>query len=289
LARDLAVALSNCGFEAQVCDEPDVVVKHAEALRPDVLIIAVGEEPARDFAIAETIWSNPSFRGLEIVFIANSQELRRKILRNGISDEWFVTTSADLQAFSAALLRRVFNVKVGREVCNRAWLMPFLPTLKELSASETAATPPWPTFAAKRSGARAAGSAVCKGKILVVDDDRHLVELVAEVLSTNGFEPVKAYSGFQALQLATKEKPDLIITDFEMANGSGEYLIANLKMSSVTNAIKVLLMTRANVFEKYGLEDDAVSRLNVVACLRKPLDMNALVAEVETNLASAWR
>ncbi len=49
--------------------------------------------------------------------------------------------------------------------------------------------------------------------VLVVDDDRHIVGVLAEVLETEGYTVRKAYDGMDALQEAAISSPDLVLSD----------------------------------------------------------------------------
>src|SRR5208282_4017081 len=117
-----------------------------------------------------------------------------------------------------------------------------------------------------------------------VDDDKHLVDAICEVLQMKGVQLFKAYSGFQGVQLAKKEIPDLIITDFEMPNGSAEYLITNLRQSESTRPIKVIVMTGHEVLEWYMIKQDPASYLKVVSYLLKPINLDRLYDEVRRHL-----
>ena len=55
-----------------------------------------------------------------------------------------------------------------------------------------------------------------KKKVLVVDDEIHIVHVVAIKLRNNGYEVISAENGQQGYELACEEKPDIIITDFQM-------------------------------------------------------------------------
>jgi DNA-binding response OmpR family regulator len=64
-------------------------------------------------------------------------------------------------------------------------------------------------------------------KILIVDDEPDLLEMVQISLETEGYECIVAYDGFRALDRALKEKPDLIILDV-MLPGLNGYKICRL-------------------------------------------------------------
>lgn len=58
-------------------------------------------------------------------------------------------------------------------------------------------------------------------KILVVDDDRYVSAFMNIILSQGGYEVVAAQDGFECIDKAEKEKPDLILLDFMMPNMDG--------------------------------------------------------------------
>ena len=175
---------------------------------------------------------------------------------------------------------------------NRPYLAPYLETFKKLAVASgdpvvvaaPALSPPPAEPAVKLEGRPAN---LTRKRVLVVDDDKYLVEAICEVLCDTGVQLFKAYSGFQGVQLATRETPDLIITDFEMPNGSAEYLLSILRQSEATRPIKVIVMTGHEVLERYRLSQNPASFLKVVSFQPKPLDLEGLCAEVRRQLAVA--
>ena len=80
-------------------------------------------------------------------------------------------------------------------------------------------------------------------KILVVDDEPKVVQVVISRLKANHFETVAAYDAMQAVHLAHAEQPDLIILDIRMPAGGGKSAYKNLKMSAKTATIPVIFLT----------------------------------------------
>jgi DNA-binding response OmpR family regulator len=80
-------------------------------------------------------------------------------------------------------------------------------------------------------------------KILIADDDPHIVALVSSRLKSNQYEVVVAYDAAQTMSQVRKEKPDLIILDMKMPAGGGNSVLDNLKMSISTFNTPVLVMT----------------------------------------------
>jgi two-component system response regulator VicR len=60
-----------------------------------------------------------------------------------------------------------------------------------------------------------------KGKILIVEDDRDIAEMVEYNLREEGYETLSAFNGEDGVELATKEGPDLIILDSPFARAWG--------------------------------------------------------------------
>jgi two-component system response regulator VicR len=117
-------------------------------------------------------------------------------------------------------------------------------------------------------------------KILVVDDEPHIVKLLSSRLKANGFEVVEAYNGLQAVRLAFTEKPALILLDVRMPDGGGFAVFENLKVSEVTCKIPVIFMTA-------DLEEETREKaldLGPEYFLNKPFNPEELLAKIETVL-----
>ncbi|MEI7907702.1 MAG: response regulator, partial [Bacteroidota bacterium] len=84
-------------------------------------------------------------------------------------------------------------------------------------------------------------------KILVIYDDRSVTDLVQIILEAEGCTVIKAHNGKDGLALAEKEKPDLIILDLVMPEMSGFNVAYQLKQSSATYTIPVMIMTSMEI------------------------------------------
>ena len=117
-------------------------------------------------------------------------------------------------------------------------------------------------------------------KILIVDDEPDIVRVVEESLSKEGYQTFKACDGEEALNIAHKESPDLIITDIGMPKMDGFELIKRLKEDGQTKNIPVIVLTIRD------LEPDRVHALGlgVQEYLTKPFFGDHLVAKIEEIL-----
>lgn len=122
-----------------------------------------------------------------------------------------------------------------------------------------------------------------KPVILIVDDEPHVVDLVAYSLIPERYTIIKAYSGLDALNLIYKETPDLIILDLMMPGVNGYELCQKIKENSVTKHIPVIILSAKGEVEdklrglKIGAED----------YLTKPFDPMELEARVERMIRRA--
>lgn len=82
-----------------------------------------------------------------------------------------------------------------------------------------------------------------KIKILLVEDDQMIVELYKLKLEESGFEVTVTEKGSEALEIAKKDQPDLILLDIILPEIDGFAILQTLKAESGTKKIPVLLLT----------------------------------------------
>lgn len=80
-------------------------------------------------------------------------------------------------------------------------------------------------------------------KIMVVEDDQSLREIYSIRLTAEGYEVISAGDGEEALAIAVKERPDLIISDVMMPKISGFDMLDILRSTPETQSVKVIMMT----------------------------------------------
>lgn len=82
-----------------------------------------------------------------------------------------------------------------------------------------------------------------KIKVLVVDDEQDVAKALKVRLKASGYHVVLASDSVQALMIASKEKPDLIILDIMLPGGGGFAVAERLKQSQVTHSIPIIFLT----------------------------------------------
>ena len=117
-------------------------------------------------------------------------------------------------------------------------------------------------------------------KILVVEDEADLLDLVVYNLRKEGFRPLRAETGEKALEIARTEKPDLVLLDLMMPGLDGLEVCRRLRANEATADIPIVMMT-ARVEES-----DAVVGLSVGAddYVKKPFGVKELLARVRAVL-----
>lgn len=117
--------------------------------------------------------------------------------------------------------------------------------------------------------------------ILVADDDKDLVMALSIRLRAGGYDVISAHDGDEAFELASKNKPDLIILDVRMPAGGGFTSIDRMKHSLNTRNIPVIFLT---AFDDEDMREEG-RKLGAVGFFRKPFDdsefMEAIAAVMD--------
>jgi two-component system alkaline phosphatase synthesis response regulator PhoP len=121
---------------------------------------------------------------------------------------------------------------------------------------------------------------MAQGTVLIVDDEREIRELIAFNLGREGFRTVPAKSGEEALALAERERPDLIVLDLLLPGIDGLAVCRRLKEKPATRAIPILMLTAK------AEDQDIVLGLEMGAedYLTKPFSPRVLVARIRSLL-----
>ena len=120
-------------------------------------------------------------------------------------------------------------------------------------------------------------------KIMIVDDEESLRELVKVILEQEGFEVITAKSGQECLDKLKEVKPDLILLDMMMPGMSGRETCERIRENPGTKDLRVVFLTVAR-FSEVG--KDILSKMNVLDYITKPFDNEELVKRVKRALES---
>ena len=119
--------------------------------------------------------------------------------------------------------------------------------------------------------------------ILLVDDEPTIRVLVRAALEGTGYRLLEAADGVSALQLARRERPDLVLLDIALPRLSGLEVCRRLKEDPATAAMPIFLLT--GFVQK--AERRAAEEAGAQGFIAKPFSPAALVARIEDTLR--WR
>lgn len=121
-------------------------------------------------------------------------------------------------------------------------------------------------------------------KILVVDDQKDLLELLSMALEREGYSVRTAASGTEALSMIAAEKPDLILLDIILGDMSGIKITTKLKQEVETSHIPIILLTAKDS------ETDIIVGLSVGAddYITKPFSAKVLLARMDAVLRRVY-
>jgi CheY-like chemotaxis protein len=128
-----------------------------------------------------------------------------------------------------------------------------------------------------------------KKRILVVDDEPHVVTYLETLLQDNGFETVAASNGREGMEKVKNEKPHLICLDITMPEESGMRFYRDLKNDPALRAIPVIIVTAVT---GYGGDPDGLKKfLNArhhvpppEGYFSKPIEKSEFVAKIKQLL-----
>lgn len=117
-------------------------------------------------------------------------------------------------------------------------------------------------------------------KVLVVDDEIHIVHVVAIKLRNNGYEVISADNGAEAFELACSEKPDIIVTDYQMPVMTGMELVEKLRQHEETKDTPIIMLTARS----FAISKEQQEQLKISGCLSKPFSPRELLENIEDIL-----
>lgn len=110
-------------------------------------------------------------------------------------------------------------------------------------------------------------------KILIVDDEPSIIEIIHEFLKNDGYRIFEAANGFEAIKLATQEHPDIILLDMRLPGMNGYEIVGRLKQDRRTKDIPLI------VISAYDVDQEKLSQSGehtVFPIITKPFDQDTL-------------
>lgn len=117
-------------------------------------------------------------------------------------------------------------------------------------------------------------------KIMVVEDNKDNMYLVRFLLKRVGYEVIEAWSGEEGVELATREKPDLILMDIQLPGMDGLEATKIIRTTAANGNIPIIALT------SYAMTGDRERSLQAgcTGYIEKPIDPDTFLKEVEAFL-----
>jgi CheY-like chemotaxis protein len=235
---------------------------------PDLLILDVNMPGGDGLSVAEKLLRDPKMRPVPVIFCSGRADAETQDRCRALGGH-FVTKGPELWSDLRPMIANLLGIGDAQSTSS--------------TPAAAAASPQW------REDVRPK-----LAKVLLVDDDEDMLRIMQIRLRACGVEVTTAASAMQGLWLAMKEMPQVIITDYRMPEGSGDYLIARLRAVPALKAIPVIVLTSASggTNRDYALERRFLGEYGVSAFLSKPLKFEALLEALSRHIeldAAVWR
>jgi len=114
-------------------------------------------------------------------------------------------------------------------------------------------------------------------KILVVEDNEKNMYLISFILKKSGYEVIEATSGEESVELAIKERPDLILMDIQLPGIDGLEATKRIRASKADGEIPIIALT------SYAMTGDKEKALaaDCTGYIEKPIVPETFIAEIE--------
>jgi DNA-binding response OmpR family regulator len=117
-------------------------------------------------------------------------------------------------------------------------------------------------------------------KILVVDDEPHIVTMIKSRLKANGYDVITAFDGQEGLEKAQNENPDLILLDVMMPKLTGYKVARLLKFDDSFKNIPIIMLTARS--QEKDIEMGTEVGVNIY--ITKPFEAQELLETIKTLL-----
>ena len=115
-------------------------------------------------------------------------------------------------------------------------------------------------------------------RILIIDDEPDILEVLAFILSSKGYEVLKARDGREALNSLRTLTPDFIFLDLEMPFMNGHEICRHLKRDARLNKVPVVVLTASSLSES---ELEGLKKMEVEDIVRKPFELNEILSSIQ--------
>jgi two-component system, OmpR family, alkaline phosphatase synthesis response regulator PhoP len=116
-------------------------------------------------------------------------------------------------------------------------------------------------------------------KILLVEDEIPYIKLLRDQLTQNGFTVVEAKDGKEGLEMAKKEKPDLILLDIRMPTMDGMTMLSLLRKEESEKKTKVIILSNFEPDSK--IISQVIKTKPTYFCIKSTIKLNDLISIIK--------
>ena len=118
-------------------------------------------------------------------------------------------------------------------------------------------------------------------KILIVDDNKTITEMLSKYLHVKGFDCVTTNDGLNGLNLIKKEKFHTIFLDMAMPDFGGRDVIAALEKENLLKNQRIIIFTASSITNEEI--QDFLAKDGIDSCLRKPVQLSELITTINAG------
>jgi len=236
LLEVLQKKLTSDGFEVDIAQDGDEGILKMKANKPDLVLLDIIMPKKDGFEVLAAMQQSKELSDIPVVIISNSGQPVEidKALKMGVRD-YLVKTEFDPQEVSKKVVKILGETAVAPE--------------KKITYTET------------KSQEKKPSNGTPGNKILIVEDDKFLRDLIMKKLKTENFETVFAIDGDEALKKVKEERPALILLDLILPGIDGFEVLKRLKDDISENVKNIPVIILSNL----GQRDDVEKGINLGA------------------------
>ena len=115
-------------------------------------------------------------------------------------------------------------------------------------------------------------------KILIVDDNKDITEMLSRYLTVKGFDCITTNDGLNGLNLIKKEKFDTVFLDLSMPDFGGMDVIVTLEKENVLKDQRIVIFTASSITNEQIQE--LLAKDGIESCLKKPVQLSELLTAI---------
>jgi DNA-binding response OmpR family regulator len=236
LLEVLEKKLINEGYEVFIAQDGEEGLRKMRENAPDLILLDIIMPKKDGFEVLEEMNKDENLTKIPVIIISNSGQPVEidKALKLGVRD-YLIKTEFDPEEVLVKVIK-VFGEEPSKEE-------------KEVS------------YKAKKEKSGEKKNGVSGGKILIVEDDKFLRDLIIKKLKTEDYEVVFAIEGEEALRKIKEEKPDLVLLDLILPGIDGFEVLKQIKSDSSDSVKKIPVIILSNL----GQRDDVERGINLGA------------------------